>query len=527
MPNATQTTTYDLLPYPPLSFPATHPARLAAIGRIFGLNTADPARARVLELGCGSGINLIAQAQLFPEAEFVGIDTSSTQIATGVEAAAAAGTDRVRLICGDVAEIGGDFGQFDYIVTHGLFSWVPEPVKDAVLRISRDNLRPDGIAYISYNCLPGWRMRGALRDMMLMHTAGINDLPAKVAQGKALIKFLAECCSEGSPYGEFLRQQLQMLANVDDSYVAHEFLAGENDAMYFVDFVKKAAEHRLAYLSDADVSSMVSANLPPQAAQTLRSLNFDLFSTEQYMDFVRNRTFRSTLLCHADREPDRNVEPSRLETLQVGTFIALKDRARGGKPAVFTNSGGLELIVQEPANAIVFEKVAALGPDFQPVPRFLDEIVAESGAKLPGADAAAKRGFAARTLLQGYLRRMLEFTAGPLLLRAADSPNPEALPLARWQAKNQYLVSSGRLDMHNFDPFIRKLITLCDGTRDRSALIEAMTASLSNGDYQLNENNQPITDPARSRFVIEQILDRSLENLCRLGIMLPVGSVSH
>ena len=81
--------------------------------------------------------------------------------------------------------------------------------------------------------------------------------------------------------------------------------------------------------------------------------------------------------------------------------------------------------------------------------------------------------------------------------------------------------------MHNFDPFIRKLITLCDGTRDRSALIEAMTASLSNGDYQLNENNQPITDPARSRFVIEQILDRSLENLCRLGIMLPVGSVSH
>jgi len=120
MPNATETTTYDLLPYPPLSFPVTHLARLAAIGRIFGLNSADPARARVLDLGCGSGINLVAHAQLFPEAEFVGIDASSRQIETGREAASAAGTDRVRLICGDISEIAAELGSFDYIITHGI-----------------------------------------------------------------------------------------------------------------------------------------------------------------------------------------------------------------------------------------------------------------------------------------------------------------------------------------------------------------------------------------------------------------------
>jgi len=529
MTNISQLTSYDLLPYPPYSFPVTHLARLAAIGRIFGLNTADPAHARVLELGCGSGINLVAQSQLFPEAEFVGIDASSKQIDTGLEAIAAAGTDRVRLICGDLAKLDEDLGQFDYIITHGIYSWVPKEVKEAILRISSENLKPEGIAYISYNCLPGWRMRGALRDMMIMHTGGIADLPGKVAQGKALIKFLAESCGEDTPYGKYLRQELDMLTKVDDSYIAHEFLEDENDAMYFLDFLKEAANHKLGYLGDAEVSSMVADNLPPQAAQTLKSLNLNLLATEQYMDFVRNRTFRSTLLCHAGSELNRNVEPSRLDTLEVGTFITLKESAKDGKLATFTNAAGLVLSVQEPATALVFEKVAALGRNFQPVPQFLDAVIAESGDKLPGDDDAAKRDFAARVLLQGYFRRMLEFTAGPLLRRAATSENPETLPLARWQVNNRHRISSQRLDMHNADAFIGKLITVCDGTRDRTAIIDAMTEAVRNKEFQLNENNQPVTDDERARFIIEQLYDGSLQNLRQLGLLVPQanGNGSH
>jgi len=364
-------------------------------------------------------------------------------------------------------------------------------------------------------------MRGALREMMLMHTSGIAELPGKVAQAKALLKFLAESCSEDTPYGNYLRRELEMLQKADDSYIAHEFLEEENTAFYFGDFLKEAAKHELGYLGDAEVSSMIADNLPPQAAQTLKSLNLNLLATEQYMDFVRNRTFRSTLLCHAARQLNRSVEPARLETLQVGTFISLKDRAQDGKPATFTNAAGLQLSVQEPATALVFEKVAALGRDFVPVPRFIDGVLAESGDKIPGKDAAAKRDFVAHVLLQGYFRRMLDFIAGPLSRRAAVSENPETLPLARWQVNNHHRISSHRLEMHNADPFIGKFIAVCDGTRDRAAIIDALTESLAKKEFQLNENNQPVTDEKRGRFIVEQLYDGALQNLRQLGLLVP------
>ena len=218
------TNSYDEMPYPGYTFPNTHIGRLAAIGRLFSLEAADPRTARVLELGCGSGMNMVAMAQLFPEAQFLGVDASGRQIEDGSAAIAATGLTNVELRHADISELGEDIGTFDYIITHGIYSWVPPHVKDAILRLSKERLNPGGIAYVSYNCLPGWRMRGALRDMMLMHTAGIEDTRGKVAQAKALIKFLAESCSEEAAYGKYLRQELEMLRVADDSYIAHEFL---------------------------------------------------------------------------------------------------------------------------------------------------------------------------------------------------------------------------------------------------------------------------------------------------------------
>ncbi|MEW8014368.1 MAG: hypothetical protein AB2807_06165 [Candidatus Sedimenticola endophacoides] len=51
---------YDQFFYESIPFPETHPRHLASLGRLFGLETADPERCRLLELGCASGGNLIA-----------------------------------------------------------------------------------------------------------------------------------------------------------------------------------------------------------------------------------------------------------------------------------------------------------------------------------------------------------------------------------------------------------------------------------------------------------------------------------
>jgi methyltransferase-like protein len=514
-------TSYDLFPYPAYTFPATHVGKLGAAGRIFSLDAVDPAHARILELGCGSGVNSIAMAQVFPEAEVIGIDSSRKQIESGEEILAATKIDNARLIAADFSKLDEDLGKFDYIVTHGIYSWVPDHVKDAIFRISSENLNSNGIAYVSYNCLPGWRMRGGLRDMMIMHTSGLKDPKEKVAQGKALIKFLAESCAEETPYGKYLRQELDMLTKVDDGYIAHEFLESDNDPVYFSDFLKHAARFKLAYLGDAEPATMVADNLPPQAAETLKNLKLNLLATEQYIDFVRNRTFRSTLLCHASVALNRNIDPVRLEGLHVAPLISLKQESKDGKPAIFALAGGGEINVSEPVTEAVFSAVAKVGRATKLVADLLQDVADSMSDRFQGLDPAGVRADLGRILLQGYFKKLFDFTLGAPSRRTTQSSHPEAMPLARWQAARGIRVSSARLEMLNADPFVAKFITLCDGTRDQAGVISALAASLEKQEFQLNENNQPITDTDRAKFVIERLYDGTFKNLSDLGILMP------
>jgi methyltransferase-like protein len=477
----------------------------------------------VLELGCGSGINIMAMAQLFPEAEFLGIDSSERQISQGKDALEATGLSNAELRQADISNLGQELGEFDYVITHGIYSWVPSHVKEAILRLSRERLKPQGVAYVSYNCLPGWRMRGALRDMMLMHTASIPDLPGKVAQAKAPIKFLAESCPEDTAYGKYLRQELELLKNVDDAYIAHDFLEVDNDAVYFTDFLKAAAAAKLQYLADTDPATMIADNLPPQAAQTLKSLNLNLLATEQYMDFVRNRTFRSSLLCHEEAKLDRNLDAARLDGMEVTALVNLKEKSPDGQTAVLTGAGGTNFTVNSPWSVSLFSLLSQEGRRSMPVSTLLDRVLEENPEALKGRDAEATRADLGRLLLQGYLKRMLDLYLGaPAYPRAADDPAlPVALPLARWQVGRGQKVSSPKLDMLNTDSFVAKLIALCDGTRDRERIVQEMASAVAAGEFQLQEDGKPITNPARATTIIDHLYESSLNNLSQLGLLAP------
>lgn len=512
---------YDALPYPPYSFPATHIGRLGAIGRLFNLETADPAKARVLELGCSSGVNLLAMAQLFPSSEFVGVDYAKKQIDRANQALEASGLSNVKFLSEDISKISEDLGKFDFIITHGIYSWVPANVKDAILRISSENLKPNGIAYISYNCLPGWRMRGALRDMMLMHTAGISNVLEKVAQSKALIKFLAESCSEETPYGKYLRQELDLLTKVDDSYIAHDFLEVDNDALYFRDFLESAAKHKLAYLGDTDPSTMIVDNLPGQAAETLKSLKLNLIATEQYMDFVRNRMFRSTLLCHADSSITRNIDSLKLQDFQATSLITLKQAHNGGQPAVFSHSGGGELTVSDSITAVIFETLAQTCRAPREVKALIDELVPVLSQNKKVKDSSTLPGTICQVLLQGYFKKMVDFSLSNHALTPSGSEKPAALPLARWQAAEGHRLSTTSLNMLTADQFVAKLVTLCDGSHNREAIVSGLIEAVEKKEFVLNENNQPITDPARLKAVVEGLYDGAVQNLANLGLRIP------
>ncbi len=157
---------YDEIRYPTYPHPQTHPDRLATLARLFGMSPAPVERCRVLELGAGDGGNLIPMAFLLPQSRFVGIDLAGETVARGCELAAGLELGNIRLLHLDLMEIPEDFGEFDYIIVHGLYSWVPEPVRNRILELARRHLAPHGVAFVSYNAYPGAHLRDMFRDIV-------------------------------------------------------------------------------------------------------------------------------------------------------------------------------------------------------------------------------------------------------------------------------------------------------------------------------------------------------------------------
>ena len=158
---------YDEVPYPSTSHVFTHPDNLATVATLLGLSPTPIIHCRVLELGCAGGGNLIPMALNLPDSSFVGIDASAVQIAEGQQAIAALGLANITLHHLDILDVTAELGQFDYIIVHGIFSWVPTAVRDKILEICQQNLTSNGVAYVSYNTYPGWHMMGSIREMML------------------------------------------------------------------------------------------------------------------------------------------------------------------------------------------------------------------------------------------------------------------------------------------------------------------------------------------------------------------------
>ena len=127
--------TYDELPYESTPFAWTHPENLAVLGFLYGMRTPDPKKCRVLELGCAGGGNLIPMAWYLPESCFLGIEVSATQVRDARNLIQHLGIDNVEIRQDDILQLEEDLGEFDFIIAHGVFSWVPTRVQEKILSI--------------------------------------------------------------------------------------------------------------------------------------------------------------------------------------------------------------------------------------------------------------------------------------------------------------------------------------------------------------------------------------------------------
>lgn len=329
---------YDKLPYESYSFPYSHPARLSAVARLFGLNPPENKKFRVLELGSASGGNIIPLAMYYPEIEVVGVDYSAVQVEQGQKLIQALNlNDRVQLICQSITDIDKDIGQFDYIICHGVYSWVPQEVQDAIINTIQNHLTENGVAYVSYNVYPGWKRLEIIRDMMLYHTRDMNqsDPHERMAQGRAIVEFIRNMSHEKSGIRQMIDAPWDNLKNKADSYLGHEFMESVNQPCYFLDFAEKLAEHQLTYLADAEPSLSFIQNMPQDKFEELiaASRNNQVM-LEQYLDFLYFRQFRKSLIVHQStaKSIQRRIDINTFANLSYSVTSCVEEQNTANNP---------------------------------------------------------------------------------------------------------------------------------------------------------------------------------------------------
>lgn len=515
-------TPYDAIPYQSNPFPQSHPDRLAAIAKLFGLDAPATDDCRVLELGCSMGGNLLAMAQNHPRSQYVGIDASSRQIADGWKTINALGLKNIRLQHLDILDVGADFGEFDYIVSHGVFSWVPRAVQDRILDLCRRHLAPNGVAYVSYNTYPGWHIRGIVRDMMLYRSLQFTDPATRLAQAKALVEFVATSSrAEDDPYKQLLQAEFRTLGRSDDYYLHHDHLEENNHPVYFHEFARRLGVNGLQYLGEADFSTMVSTNFAPEVAKTLHDLGaHDIVQMEQYMDFVRCRYFRQTLVCHSTVRLNRQLRPAIVKNLFLASQAALEPAATpAGAPEVetFRTPGGRGISCSSALTKSALRMLLRKWPMSIPFP----ELFAQCRAEAVSAGRPADEEFFANEMLACLAAGVAEWRLNPDPFTTVVGPNPATTPSARLQAAQGGKVTNLRGETVVLDDIHRMVLRHLDGTRQLGPLTDALLAFVREGGHQLRResDNLPVTDPEEMRKLLGPALEKILPNLAQKALL--------
>lgn len=526
-------TSYDELPYDSHPYDRTHPDHLCTMARLFGISAPQTDRCRVLELGCAAGGNLIPMAASMPEATFVGVDLSGRQIAEGQNLIDEIGLSNIELRHQSITEIDDTDGLFDYIICHGVYSWVPADVQSAILKVSSRNLSENGVAYISYNTNPGWFMRGMVRQMMCFHARQFEDAETQVAQARALLDFLIESGPTNDPtYHELLKREAELIRPRADSYLFHEHLEANNEPLFFHEFAERAGQHGLRYLCETQLSEMIPSNYGATVDETLQKLGSSLIHVEQYLDFVRNRTFRRTLLCHADRQPTRELSEQQLAEMHIVSTLQPKASAPEltlSAAEEFRGAGGLTATVSVPVlkaalvelherspGAIAFTDLTAVAGRRLAAEEGIEEFVVRDAGRI-----AEDRASLAQLTLELYSKDLIALRSSPprFILTIEDFPFANAL--IRNQARSGTHATSLRHDVVSLNDLDQQLLRVLDGTRGVAELAQHFSNLVAAGDLVVEHEGSDAQEVAKNSKLLEKLVGHGLKRLARMSLLQP------
>jgi len=458
--NAALASRYDEIPYDALPHQATHPGRLATVAKFSGHPSPGVESCSVLEVGCSDGANLIPMAVSLPNARFVGCDLSPRAVEAGRRTIEALGVANITLFEGDLA-LASAHGEFDFIVAHGVYSWVPPEARDALFALAAQSLAPNGILYVSLNVLPGCRLRQAAWEVLHCEVDHIENADARLAAARELAGLFAGGGAATHESDQALRAEFRAIAQHSDSEIAHDDLAVPNDPVFFRTFVAHAARHGLRYLAEADVQGTDLTGISDAAKARLSRL--DPLGREQFLDFLRLRRFRQSLLVRDEAPSDTMSQAERLRSMHVSASLVLMTAAA---------AGGVHKLAR---------KLDPASGGGGAVRRLLDGLVARFPATYGIARLGDHLGLPALSrplaaiLTDAYLSGMVDLHVHPPPVTNKAPERPIASPLSRLQARTgDTLTTLLHTQVAIADANALRLLPLIDGTRDRAGLAAAV-----------------------------------------------------
>jgi SAM-dependent methyltransferase len=230
------------------------------------------------ELGCGQGTTINLLAATHPKGRFVAVDFNPAHVARARDFAAAAGLDNVEFIERGFTELlepgAPALGEFDFITLHGVWSWVNDENRRAIVELIARHLKPGGLAYISYNVLPGWR-EGAVVQRALYEIAQLSREPneRQVARGIDVLVRLRQAKAEALQNNETLEQIVDLLQRGATSYLVHEYLSANWRAFWFSEVLRALAPAKLGYVGSAHIADNFPAGrYTPEQAEILNAI---------------------------------------------------------------------------------------------------------------------------------------------------------------------------------------------------------------------------------------------------------------
>lgn len=451
------------MPYLSYAIRQTHVSGLQVMGALFGMQPADCRRCRVLEIGGASGGNLLPMAAALPESRFVCLDPSVRQIEEGRRHAAAAGLGNLHFRADPIEALGQE-EQFDYVICHGVFSWVRQPVQEAIFKALQSCLAPHGIAFISYKTLPGWYPHRGLREVLIRHCGRESTPAGKASRAREMLALLETAAQEPrSKWGPHLLTEIRELRGSADEYLLHDQLEEHNEAFYFGDFMARAHRHGLQYLGEADVHTMYIGNVPPGIPRDV-AMGDDIEALEQYIDFALNRLFRQTMLCRESVALNRTIAREAVDGCYIQSFLVPENREN------FRAPGGLAMTTADP----VAQETLALLARHSHFPVSARAAMADLRTRIPGADPAVVTSTFRRIVLQAFFAAGMRLYSVPPAYVASPSDRPEAIASGRYEASYRPAVTNGRHEPLMLNEFERRLMLKLDGTRAAADLVREL-----------------------------------------------------